>query len=64
MFSKWQLRSQAIFTVMLTAITLAGCGLKIGEANKSETTAEVQAIACLDSSIADLKLFTFRQATH
>ncbi|OFZ31176.1 MAG: hypothetical protein A2622_00835 [Bdellovibrionales bacterium RIFCSPHIGHO2_01_FULL_40_29] len=63
MFSKWQLRSQAIFTVMLTAITLAGCGLKIGEANKSETTAEVQAIACLDSSIADLKLFTVGEAT-
>lgn len=49
--------------VMMSSVIFSGCGLKIGEVNKTKETAEVQSIACLDSTIADLKLFFAGQAS-
>ena len=54
MFSKLNCR---MLLILFFALSLASCGLKIGEENKTKDTAEVQSIACLDSTISNLKLF-------
>lgn len=48
-----------IISLTLAACFFAniGCGIKLGEKNKSEKVVELQAASCLDQSMSDLKSF-------
>lgn len=58
MFSK-------IFLISLTVILFftLGCGLKLGEKNKTENVLEVKSASCLNQSLSQLKLFFTGDAT-
>ena len=49
--------------LLVIALTLASCGLKLGEENKTKDTVDVQSIACIDSTITKLKLYFAGTAT-
>ncbi|MEQ1723260.1 MAG: hypothetical protein ABL930_08785, partial [Pseudobdellovibrio sp.] len=50
--------SKALSLLMVSVLTLSlGCGLKLGEKNKTENIAEIKSAACLKQSVDELKLF-------
>lgn len=56
--------SNSLNTILALLLFLSlGCGLKIGEKNKSENVAEIQGSSCLTQSMDGLKLFFKGDAT-
>lgn len=43
--------------ISIVIFSALGCGLKLGEKNKTENIAEIKGVSCLKQSVAEIKLF-------